>query len=52
MAALKRKHFIGAGFSFRDLAYYYHHGRKHGGVQADMVLEEPKVLHLCVPHWA
>ena len=28
-------------------AYAYHHGRKHGGVQADVVLEiEVRVLHL------
>lgn len=25
---------------------HYHHGGKHGIVQADLVLEEPRVLHL------
>ena len=35
-----------------ELAYrfrvpiYYHHGRKHGSIQAGMVLEELRVLHL------
>jgi hypothetical protein len=34
-----------------ELAYrfrgsvHYHHGGKHGSVQADVGLEEPKVLH-------
>ena len=46
--------------SFRGLVCR-HHGKKHGSVQADMVLEkELRVLHLylqaaegdCVPHWA
>ena len=46
---------------------HYHHGRKHGTVQADVVLEEPRVLILIqrqpgedclpqeealIPHWA
>jgi hypothetical protein len=31
--------------SFRGLVPY-HHGRKHGSVQADMVLEELRVPHL------
>jgi hypothetical protein len=30
---------LGLAYSFRDLVYY-HHGGKHGGRQADMVLEE------------
>ena len=55
---LYKKYFIEAGFQFRDLIHY--HGRKHGSVQADMVLEkELRVLHVdaqiaegdCVPHW-
>jgi hypothetical protein len=25
---------------------HYHHGRKHGSIQADMMLEELRVLHL------
>jgi hypothetical protein len=44
-------------YSFRGIVYY-HHGRKHGSMQADMVLEkELRVLHLdlqtaedCVSH--
>ena len=32
-------------YNFRG-SVHYHHGRKHGSVQADMVLEEPRVLHL------
>jgi hypothetical protein len=31
-------------YSFRGLVY--HHDRKHGGMQADLVLEEPRALHL------
>ena len=34
----KGKHLIGAGLQFRGLAQYYH-GLKHGGLQADMVME-------------
>ena len=34
----KGKHFIGAGLQFRGLVHY-HHGRKHGGMQVDIVLE-------------
>ena len=42
----KGKHFTGAGLQFRGLVYY-HYGRKHGGMQADMVLEEElRALHL------
>ena len=46
-------------YRFRGLVHY-HHSRKHGSIQADMVLEkELRVLHLdpqaaegdCVPHW-
>jgi hypothetical protein len=32
-------------YSFRGLVYY-HHGKKHGGVRAEMVLEELRVQHL------
>jgi hypothetical protein len=50
---------LGLAYSFRG-GIYYHHSRKYGGVQADMVLEEPRVLILdpwiaegdCAPHWA
>ena len=38
-------HLIGAGLQVRD-PFHYHQGRKNGSVQADMGLEEPKVLHL------
>ena len=42
----KGNHLIGTGFQFRDLVHY-HHGGKHGSMQADMVLEkELRVLHL------
>ena len=55
----KGKHLIGAGLQFRG-SVHYHHGRKHGSIQADMVLEkELRVMHLhvhaaegdCVSHW-
>jgi hypothetical protein len=44
-------------YSLRGSVHY--HGRKHGSMQADMVLEEPRVLPLdlqaaegdCVSHW-
>ena len=32
-------------YRFRGLVHY-HHGRKHGSVQAGMVLEDLRVLHL------
>ena len=35
----KGKHLIGAGLQFRGLVHY-HHDRKHGSVQAGMVLEK------------
>jgi hypothetical protein len=34
----KGKHLIGADCSFRD-SVHYHHDRKHGTLQSDMVLE-------------
>jgi hypothetical protein len=34
----KGKHLIGADLHFRGLGHY-HHGKKHGGMQADVVLE-------------
>jgi hypothetical protein len=37
---------LGLAYSFRDLVLY-HHDRKHGSVQADMVTEkELRVLYL------
>lgn len=43
---LLRKHFIEVGLPFRGLIHY-HHGRKRGSVQADVVLEKKlRVLHL------
>jgi len=42
----KGQHLIGAGLQFRDLVHYGH-GRKHGRMQADMVLKkELRILHL------
>ena len=32
-------------YSFRG-SVHYHHGGKHGSMQADMVLEELRVVHL------
>jgi hypothetical protein len=53
-----RKH-LKIAYSFRGLVHHYH-GRKHGSVQADMVLaRELIVIHLelkaagdCVSYWA
>jgi hypothetical protein len=36
---------LGLAYRFRD-SVHYHHDRKHGSIQADMVLEEPRALHL------
>ena len=37
---------LGLAYSFRGLVHY-HHGKKYGGMQADMVLEkELRALHL------
>jgi hypothetical protein len=36
---------LGLAYSFRG-SVHYHHGRKHGGMQADMVLQEQRVLLL------
>ena len=36
---------LGLAYSFRG-SVHYHHGGKHGRVQADMVLEELRVLLL------
>ena len=42
-----KEHLIGAGLQFRGLVHYLVHGRKHGGMQADMVMEkELRALHL------
>jgi hypothetical protein len=42
----KEKHLFGLAYSFRDSVHYCH-GKKHGGMQADMMLEkELRVLHL------
>jgi hypothetical protein len=57
---IKENIYLGLAYRFRALVHY-HHGGKHGSLQADMVLEkELRVLHLdpqgaegdCVPHWA
>ena len=39
------KKITGVGLKVRGLVYYPH-GRKHGSVQADKVLEELRVLHM------
>jgi hypothetical protein len=37
---------LGLAYSFRDLVHYYHHGGKHGSMQANMVLKkEPRSIH-------
>ena len=36
---------LGLAHSFRALVHY-HQGRKHGSVQADVALEDPRVLQL------
>jgi hypothetical protein len=36
---------LGLAYKFRD-SVIYHHGRKHGSIQAGMVLEDLRVLHL------
>jgi hypothetical protein len=55
----KGQHFIETGLQFRG-SVHYHHGGKHGSIQAGMVLEEElRVLHLdlkaaegdYVSHW-
>jgi hypothetical protein len=37
-SSYKEKHLIGVGLQFRNLIHC-HNGRKHGSMQADMVLE-------------
>ena len=57
-ATLVNKMFNWAGLQLWRVSPF-HQGGKHGGVQADMVLEEPRVLRLdpqaaegdCGPHW-
>lgn len=40
-----KKHLIEADYSIRSLVIYHHHGRKHGHIQAGMVLKKkPRVL--------
>ena len=38
---------MGLAYGFRGLVHC-HHGEKHGCVQADMVVEELRVLHICL----
>ena len=38
---------MGLAYSFRGLVYY-HHDKQHGIIQADMVLEKLRGLHLDV----
>ena len=39
---------LGLAYSFKGLVHYHHGERRweHGSLQADLVLEEPRVLHL------
>jgi hypothetical protein len=41
----KGKPLIGAVYTFR-CSTHYHHGEKHNIMQAALVLEEPRILHL------
>jgi hypothetical protein len=36
---------MGLSYRLRD-SVHYHHGGKHGSMQVDIVLEEPRVLRL------
>jgi hypothetical protein len=36
---------ISSGLAYRFRGSHHYHGGKHGRVQADMGLEEPRVLH-------
>ena len=38
-AIYKDKHSVGSGLQFERF-FHYHHGGKHGSLQADMVLEK------------
>jgi hypothetical protein len=42
----KKQHLIEAGLQNQSLVHYHHHGRKHGSILADMILEK----ELRVPH--
>ena len=45
MATLTKENIeLGLAYSFRGLVHY-HHGGKHGSIQAGLVLEEPGILH-------
>ena len=42
---IKESIYLGLAYNFRDMVHY-HQGGKHGGMQADMMQREPRVLHL------
>ena len=42
---IKDNTLLGLAYSFRG-AVYYHHDREHDSIQADMMLEELRILHL------
>jgi hypothetical protein len=42
---MKENIYSGPAYSFRGLVCY-HHGREYGSLEADMMLEELRVLHL------
>jgi hypothetical protein len=45
-ALIKANIYLGLTYRFRG-SVHYHHGKKHGSIQADMVLEEElRTLHL------
>jgi hypothetical protein len=42
---IKANIYLGLAYTFRG-SVHYHHGRKHGSMQVNMVLEKLRVLHL------
>ena len=54
---MNRHHDQGNSYKEQRLigAVHYHHGRKHGDIQADMVLEKMRALHVArrdyISHW-
>ena len=48
---LKTKYLVRVGLQFRGLVHY-HHGGKHGGMQADIVLEKELKVQFLDPQIA
>jgi hypothetical protein len=42
---MKENIYLKVAYSFRDSGHY-HHGRRNGSNHTDMILKEPRVLHL------